>query len=340
MAFHDKALAALYSKPLFRSDTRAEAHDLVASEFAEHTLHWRPGTPDAAMHKSALDDISVYMLRYGPEVEVRAHPFDDFVLVHTSLHGGMEIDCDGRKLWIREGRSAVLAPRKNVQLRWSPRNRQMIVKVPRRLLDAAAHRAGIGAVALEPGFLLPQALDEQWKLLVQTTLASADQASPQRQWTSHLEQTIAAFIVLHKPGQECPPAPCMAPEYARDGHAGAGAVTGAGTSASAGAIDAIVGYIDRHLGAPISLQDLTLATGLGIRTVNALCHRHFGMTPMEVVRNRRLDAVHSRLLIDPHASVTETAMNFGFGHLGRFSAYYDARFKELPRQTQRACRRD
>lgn len=330
MAFHDKALAALYSKPLFRSDTKAEAHDLVASEFAEHTLHWRPGTPDAAMHKSVLDDISVYMLRYGPEVEVRAHPFDDFVLVHTSLHGGMEIDCDGRKLWIREGRSAVLAPRKNLQLRWSPRNRQMIVKVPRRLLDSAANRAGIGAVAVEPGFLLPQVLDEQWKLLVQTTLASADQVSPQRQWTSHLEQTIAAFIVLHKPAQETAPAPGMAPGHASDAHAAAGA----------GAIDAIAGYIDRHLGGPISLQDLTLATGLGIRTVNALCQRHFGMTPMEVVRNKRLDAVHSRLLVDPHASVTETAMNFGFGHLGRFSAYYEARFKELPRQTQRACRRN
>ncbi|QBE61796.1 AraC family transcriptional regulator [Pseudoduganella lutea] len=328
MAFHDKALAALYSKPLFRSDTRAEAHDLVASEFAEHTLHWRAGTPDAAMHKSALDDISVYMLRYGPEVEVRAHPFDDFVLVHTSLHGGMEIDCDGRKLWIREGRSAVLAPRKNVQLRWSPRNRQMIVKVPRRLLVAAANNAGIGTVAPEPGFLLPPALDEQWKLLVQTTLASADQASPRRQWTSHLEQTIAAFIVLHEPAQEGATAPAIAPGHCADGNAGRGA------------IDALVGYIDQHLGGPISLQDLTLATGLGIRTVNALCQRHFGMTPMEVVRNRRLDAVHSRLRVDPHASVTETAMNFGFGHLGRFSAYYEARFQELPRQTQRACRRN
>lgn len=338
MAFHDKALAALYSKPLFRSDTRTETHDLVASEFAEHTLHWRPGTPDAAMHKSALNDINVYMLRYGPEVEVRAHPFDDFVLVHTSLHGGMEIDCDGRKLWIREGRSAVLAPRKNVQLRWSPKNRQMIVKVPRRLLAAAACRASAGGIApepalepvLEPGFLLPQALDEQWKLLIQTTLASTGHAQSQAQWTAHLEQAIAAFILLHRP------APEAVPGTDTDTVPDRGQCAAAGT----GAIDAIAAYIDRHLCGPISLQDLTLATGLSIRTVNALCQRHFGMTPMEVVRNKRLDAVHSRLRVDPHASVTETAMNFGFGHLGRFSAHYEARFHELPRQTQRACRRN
>jgi AraC-like DNA-binding protein len=325
MAFHDSALAALDSKPLFRSDIRSEAHELVAREFAEHTLRWRPGTPDAAMHKSALHDVNLYTLRYGPEVEVRARPFDDFVLVHTSLHGGMEIDCDGRKLWIREGRSAILAPKKDIQLRWSPRNRQMIVKVPRRLLDTAARRMDAGDAAMEPGFLLPQAFDEQWKLLVRTTLASAECAQPGMQWIAHMEHTLAAFILLHRPEQAGVPA--TAPDDAADARTGAGA------------IDAIVEYVDAHLCGPISLQDLTLATGLGIRTVNALCQRHFGMAPMELVRNRRLDAVRSRLLVDPHASVTVTALNFGFGHLGRFSAYYEARFKELPRQTQQACRR-
>ncbi|HEX8604692.1 MAG TPA: helix-turn-helix domain-containing protein, partial [Pseudoduganella sp.] len=221
---------------------------------------------------------------------------------------------------------------------------QMIVKVPRRLLDAAACRAGAGETAFEPGFLLPQALDEQWKLLVQTALASIGHGQSPAQWTAHLEQAIAAFILLHKPSPEpmATPTPAMAADGGQPAHDGKGTGKGTGMSTGTGAaaIDAIAAYIDRHLCGPISLQDLTLATGLGVRSVNALCQRHFGMTPMELVRNKRLDAVHSRLRVDPHASVTATAMNFGFGHLGRFSAHYEARFKELPRQTQRACRQD
>ena len=54
---------------------------------------------------------------------------------------------------------------------------------------------------------------------------------------------------------------------------------------------------------------------------------------MELLRNLRLDAVNERLRANPAASITATALDFGFGHLGRFPAYYAERFGELPRQT-------
>lgn len=333
MTLHASTLAQLCSTPLFRSDARLAAHDTVASEFAEHTLHWRAGKPDTAMHKTSLNEIHFYTLRYGPEVEVAAHPFDEFVLIHTSLYGGMEIDCDGRKLWMREGSSAVLAPATGIRLRWSPRNHQMIVKIPRRLLEAAADHGDAAAGTLQGGWLLPQALELQWSLLVQTALAAlpgSGSACASAPWTAHLERTIATFVLLHARSPDG--AASTEPRGARLAH------TQTHTHTGTAAIDAIVGYVDRHLAGPIALQDLALATGLSIRTVNAQCRRHFGMTPLEVVRNRRLDAVRRRLLVDPHASITDTALNCGFGHLGRFSAYYAARFNELPRATQRACR--
>ncbi|MNT90626.1 transcriptional regulator EutR [compost metagenome] len=54
---------------------------------------------------------------------------------------------------------------------------------------------------------------------------------------------------------------------------------------------------------------------------------------MALLRNRRLDAVRARLLEQPGHCVTDTALEFGFGHLGRFSSYYRERFGELPSQT-------
>lgn len=54
---------------------------------------------------------------------------------------------------------------------------------------------------------------------------------------------------------------------------------------------------------------------------------------MELLRNLRLDAARQRLLSGDLVSVTEVAFEYGFGHLGRFSSYYQMRFGELPRQT-------
>jgi transcriptional regulator GlxA family with amidase domain len=109
-------------------------------------------------------------------------------------------------------------------------------------------------------------------------------------------------------------------------------------AAGARRMEAVREYMHSRLCAPISLHDLARAGGVSVRTLNLLCHRHHGTTPMELLRNMRLDAVRARLLLQPEASVTAIALDFGFGHLGRFAAYYHDRFHELPRDTQRSHR--
>ena len=99
-------------------------------------------------------------------------------------------------------------------------------------------------------------------------------------------------------------------------------------------MDALIDYIDSRLAAPVVLADLARAARVSVRTLNELCRRHHGVTPMELLRNRRLDAVRARLRLQPEMSVTETALALGFGHPGRFSQYYFERFGELPSQTQ------
>ena len=46
-----------------------------------------------------------------------------------------------------------------------------------------------------------------------------------------------------------------------------------------------------------------------------------------------LDAARRHLQLHPGATVGDTALAFGFGHAGRFSHYYEARFGELPSET-------
>jgi AraC-like DNA-binding protein len=260
---------------------------------------------------------------------VSARPFEDFSLVHTSLGAGAEIECDGQRLWVAEGRTAVLSPRQRIRLRWSPGNQQLIVRVPNSLLLEAS-----GAEADRPplasGFLLPRDLEAQWDLIAHSllNLLSCPDSTVHADWVGHLERSLALFLLLHQPVGTSPlPLPMQAaldtssaPERA---------------ARSTRQMDAVIAYIESHLSAPVSLEDLARAASISCRSLNALCRRYFDIPPMELLRNARLDAVRARLLLDPSASLTETALELGFGHLGRFAAYYAARFNELPSDTQK-----
>jgi transcriptional regulator GlxA family with amidase domain len=103
-----------------------------------------------------------------------------------------------------------------------------------------------------------------------------------------------------------------------------------------------VDFIDAHLDGAITIDDLAQASGVAGRTL----FRHFqtvrGMSPMRYIRERRFQRVRQALLrAEPEESVTEIALKFGFGHLGRFSVQYRERYRETPSQTlRRTARRD
>ena len=97
-------------------------------------------------------------------------------------------------------------------------------------------------------------------------------------------------------------------------------------------------YIKARLSAPLALAGLAHAAGVSVRPLNALCHQVHGFAPMDLLRNMRLDAARERLIVQPDANITDTAFEFGFGHQGRFSAYYRERFSELPKHTRRCAR--
>jgi AraC-like DNA-binding protein len=144
-----------------------------------------------------------------------------------------------------------------------------------------------------------------------------------REWLEHFERGLVLFLLGHQERQQ--------------GAAGCTRCLAQPLSlplAEAGApLERMKSYIEQRLCAPIALPDLAHAAGLSARSLNALCHRHHGVSPMVLLRNMRLDEVRRKLQSRPGANVTAIALDHGFGHLGRFSAYYRERFGELPRDT-------
>jgi AraC-like DNA-binding protein len=314
---------------LFRSDARSESHLHVAQELAEHELRWKRGAADVAFFKGGLRQLKLYVLRYGAEVEVRPRPFSDFALVHMSLRGAAEIESDGVHVDVAEGRTALIAPRHDVRLRWHAGTEQLIMKVPLSLIDRARNES-FSDKALAPASLIPTRHASHWDHLLKSLLnvvRQPDTSAPDPTWLEHFERNIATFLLLHQdtaPQRQFAPMPVLA-------------CANLDETESAGAdtrrLEAMMRYIDQRLAAPVSLYDLAAAVGVSTRTLNTLCHRHYGETPMNLLRNMRLDAVRARLLAQPDSNITSVALEFGFGHVGRFASYYADRFGQLPRQT-------
>lgn len=91
---------------------------------------------------------------------------------------------------------------------------------------------------------------------------------------------------------------------------------------------------------PISLGDVCQAAGVNARTLQDSFQKKRGCTPMEFLRNSRLNEVRAALATsEGNTTVTGEAARWGFMHFGRFSREYQARFGELPSETLRRARR-
>ena len=92
-------------------------------------------------------------------------------------------------------------------------------------------------------------------------------------------------------------------------------------------------FIHANLSEPIRLADIAHHGGMNVRTLQKGFQRYFQQSPMQVLRDARLDTAHYHLTVRRDApSVTDVAYSNGFSHLGRFSRDYKNRFGHLPSQ--------
>ncbi len=90
---------------------------------------------------------------------------------------------------------------------------------------------------------------------------------------------------------------------------------------------------------PVSLGDVCQAAGVNARTLQDSFRKKRGCTPMEFLRETRMEHVRAGLCNPAEeASVAGEAARWGFLHFGRFSSEYRARYGELPSQTLRRAR--
>ena len=93
-----------------------------------------------------------------------------------------------------------------------------------------------------------------------------------------------------------------------------------------------VEYINENLKNPITRDNLAEISGRSIRTLSRAFERKYGVGPMTYTKQRRLDTAYLELLSlnSDSTTVSKTALEYGFSHLGKFSIEYKKTFGESP----------
>jgi AraC-like DNA-binding protein len=96
-------------------------------------------------------------------------------------------------------------------------------------------------------------------------------------------------------------------------------------------------YIDAHLGESIRMSAICTYSATSLSKLERIFRRELQMSPSQYVLARRLGAVNRELAASRSKiwRISDIALKYGFGHLGRFSGTYYQYFGELPSQTLR-----
>lgn len=80
-----------------------------------------------------------------------------------------------------------------------------------------------------------------------------------------------------------------------------------------------------------TLGELAAVAGVSVRSLSQAFREYRGGTPMQALREQRLQGVRAELLMaPPGATVQSIALDWGFTNLGHFAKSYRERFNELP----------
>lgn len=311
--------------PLFRSRCADEARELVGRALSPHRLDLRGAQHsfEVRHNQIRLNQVSLNVLSYGAEVEIDPGERGDFYLIQLPLQGSARLLCDGQEARVDSTVLSVLHPHARTCMVWSADCSMVMLQVPSAVLRNRLQSTG------EPHFRFTQsrnnpAVAAWWQAVGDMTLNLHQHG---QQWLRHpaayaaMESFLLTGLDLLQPERALGCASMVA-EFGGTRH-----------------LQRALDYIHAHAHESLTLSAIASAACISPRTLEASFRRRYDQSPLTYVRGVRLD--HARTALRRAAaegqrtSVTDIALQHGFIHMGRFSAYYKLRFGCSPSTTLR-----
>jgi AraC-like DNA-binding protein len=275
-----------------------------------------------------LGGLSVGRAWYNAGIHITMPDLQTCYYINFPRAGGMQADHRHRSVEIAPGRAAVYQPIGDVRMRTSGNYSSYAIRIDRAALEntlaARLERPVSGPLALGPSLDLTRAAGASWARLVRllATEAVAHHATRRTALTNPL---IAA------PLHDAVLAGLLQATDHPDRAALEQSVRAWGPAPVHRAIDAM----HAHPGHPFTPTSLARVAGCSVRSLQEGFRRHVGLTPLQYLRQVRLEHAHHDLATaDPgQTSVTTIAYQWGFTHLGRFATSYRTKYGRSPSHT-------
>lgn len=309
--------------PVLRTKDIDEARHVIAGKLCDHKLEIVGHQNDLFVRHNAVSgqNISVNYLCYGADVTVDPGRLDSFYLFQFPLFGRARIRHRGEEMTATPRMGTVLNPDRGALLHWGRDCSKLLLQIDKDHLESVAQSiTGAplpGPVRFEMQVDMTRGPGRQLKRIV---MACAQAIENRDLFQGVLgardlraEQDLAHALLTLQPSNI------------------SHIIERSDRRANPREIRVALDYIHANLSEPITLSEIAQAAQMNVRTLQKGFQRIYGQTPMQVLRNARLDTTRYLLLARQYApSVSEAAHSCGFSHLGRFSYYYKERFGHLP----------
>ena len=315
--------AMLRRRPGLASRDPREAQHIVASALNRHATSWGSGPVDTALHRIAINDVSIILLRYGAPVKIEPTRPGTYYIVQIPLGGRAQVRCGSTQLEVDPDNGVVLSPNAGVVLDWAPQCEQMLIKIPVATVERVWRSVSDRPLRRAPEFHLPFRADDAAGIgLMQCVdyalreTARAPQTVAGRTLVARLEELLVLKLLDTQP------------------HSHSDDLAHRGGGIAPRHVRAAEEFMLDHLDEPISLGDMAAHAGVSMRTLNQVFRDFRRTSPIAELRDMRMDRVREQLIAAPPGTrVSDVARKWGFRHLGRFAAAYRERFGEAPSAT-------
>ncbi|GAB2825635.1 AraC family transcriptional regulator [Alpinimonas psychrophila] len=319
----------LHSRLLIKSDFVDDIRDGVNNLTEdEHIL--TPGLDGRLQGTVAglkIGDVSMVFVSYGSDVTVVSPPNRRRILVALPL-GPMGVEC-GNNEWVAEGPFALhgtqttkMAPHGGLGCLIAA----VDVGVLESLLASTFGRSLANPMLLSMAEPLKMAAPELMTSIWSSVIGQVD-ASPAGQPDAMLEQGLSGILMSsiltglspYISDVLEPKTKFLGPRY----------------------VAAAKVYLEEHFAEDISIEAVASAVGISARQLTAAFQEHIGKSPVQLLREIRLEKVRGRIEashLPGITTVSSIAMASGFSHLGRFSAHYAEKYQEQPSETLKRVR--
>ncbi len=303
---------------LFESRDLGDTRERISGVMQPHTLRPSGHATGASSHMDFIrvGGIGLGAIGFSAPMQVDVGLLDDYHLLMFCLRGRAHALADSQFVEVDQSHGMLSGPGRPFLADLSGDCEQFVMRLDRATVHA---HTGHWNLRLAPAIDLASAALQPWlaqlQLLVNSpALLRLAQDNPLV--AGNIEQLLISLLLS---GQ-----PCQALEEARARE----------RIVSPACVRKAEAYMEANVAKPIRLGDIADAAGVPVRTLLDGFQRFRQHSPMQRLREMRLDRAHGQLLAaDENTSVAGVALDCGFAHFGRFSEAYRRRFGSSPSAT-------